>query len=324
MADADAEEIERQFADAKIGGSKSFAHINVTSLKLFSSVVEHSNIAKASRDNNIAASAVSKRVSDLEARIGVALLYRVKDGVEPTPAGRALVRHVERILRLMDDMGAELSEYAAGNRGQVRLWANTSAVTQFLPEDLIHYLERYPEVGVELREETSGLIVDAVRDGFADIGIFSEHVPAGVLQTRIYRRDKLMVIMPVGHELACRQSLKMYEISKHDHVGLQDGSSLQDKLKQAAASLNIKVRFRVKVLSFDGIRRMVEAGLGLAVLPEGAIVPYLQAGSFVAAQLDEPWATRTLTLGYRDFSSLPVIARELVQCLAPDDERHGS
>lgn len=69
---------------------------------------------------------------------------------------------------------------------------------------------------------------------------------------------------------------------------------------------------------------MVEAGLGLAVLPEGAIVPYLQAGTFTSARLDETWATRTLILGYRDLNSLPVIARELVQCLAPDDERGGN
>lgn len=293
-------------------------HFDITSLRLFASVVEQANIAQASRINNIAASAVSKRISDLEARIGVSLLYRMKDGIEPTPAGDALFRHVKRILRLLEDLDAELSEYTNGSRGQVRLWANTSAVTQFLPEDLTSYGAQYPEVSVELREETSRVIVDAVRDGFADIGIFSEHTADIDIETRIYRRDTLMVIVPANHPLAGRKSVTFAETVEYDHVGLQEGSSLQDKLISQAEDAALRLRIRVKVLSFDGIRRMVEAGLGLAVLPEGAVLPYIGTGMVSAVRLDEPWAMRSLMLGYRDYKSLPVVARALIDCLAPD------
>ena len=113
------------------------------------------------------------------------------------------------------------------------------------------------------------------------------------------------------------EQLKLADIAPYDNVGLQDGSSLQYKLMSEAASLDIPLRFRVKVLSFDGIRRMVEAGLGLAVLPEGAVIPYLDMGAFTAVKLDEPWAMRSLMLGFRDYKSLPVVARTLIECLAP-------
>lgn len=310
-------DLDRRLLATAISGRPSILHYDITSLRLFASVVEQANIAQASRVNNIAASAVSKRISDLEARTGVALLYRLKDGVEPTPAGAALFRHVKRVLRQLEDLDAELSEYTKGDRGQVRLWANTSAVTQFLPEDLRFYVERFPEVGIQLREETSGVIVDAVREGFADIGVFSEHVRFDCIETRVYRRDTLMVIVPRDHELGGCESVRMSDLVQYDQVGLQDGSSLQEKLTTEAASAAHQMNFKVRVLSFDGIRRMVEAGLGLAVLPEGAVIPYLGTGMFTAVALDEPWATRSLLVGYRDYKSLPVVARTLIECLAP-------
>lgn len=296
----------------------SITHFDITTLRLFVSVVEQGNIAQASRINHIAASAISKRISDLEGRVGVNLLYRLRGGVEPTEAGSAMLLRAKRILLLLEEMEAELSEYTNGMRGQVRVWANTSSITQFLPEDLTRYVDRFPEVGIELREETSQVIVDGIREGLTDLGIFSRHVDEGDLETRTYRHDTLMVILPPGHPLESHKRLKLADIAPYDNVGLQDGSSLQCKLMSEATALDIPLRFRVKVLGFDGIRRMVEAGLGLAVLPEGAVIPYLEMGGFSTVKLDEPWAARSLELGFRDYRSLPVVARTLIEYLAPD------
>jgi DNA-binding transcriptional LysR family regulator len=111
--------------------------------------------------------------------------------------------------------------------------------------------------------------------------------------------------------------VSLAEIAQYDQVGLQEGSSLQFKLIDESARTGGGLRFRVKVLGFDGIRRMVEAGLGVAVLPEGAVTPYTQTGAFMALRLDEAWATRSLILGYRDYRSLPIVCRTLIECLAP-------
>ncbi len=310
-------DLDKRLNAAAITTRSSVTHYDITTLRLFVSVVEQGNIAQASRINHIAASAISKRISDLEARVGVNLLYRLRGGVEPTEAGSAVLRRAKRILLLLEDMEAELSEYTNGMRGQVRLWANTSSITQFLPEDLTDYVERFPEVGIELREETSQAIVDGVREGLTDVGVFSGHIASGDLETRTYRHDNLMVILPPNHPLESFERLTLADIAPYDNVGLQDGSSLQHKLMNEAAALDIPLRFRVKVLGFDGIRRMVEAGLGLAVLPEGAVIPYINMGGFSAVKFDEPWAARSLMLGFRDYKSLPVVARTLIECLAP-------
>ncbi len=294
--------------------------LDFVSLRLFASVVASGNIARAARANHIAASAVSKRISDLEDRIGVPLLYRLRDGVEPTDAGRTLYRHILGMNQAMDKMQADLSEFTKGARGRVKLWANTSAVTQFLPEDLKAYVDQFPEVRIDLREDTSLRIVEAVKDGSADIGIFSGHIGEPGLSHRVYRRDTLMVIVPIGHPLAGETRVTLTDIAPFDQVGLQAGSSLQDRVLEAARALDVEIRIRVQVFGFDGVRRMVEAGLGVAILPYGAVVPHLDSKAFAAMELDEPWATRTLYVGYKDYTALPVIARHMIEILAPSEQ----
>lgn len=291
--------------------------LDFVSLRLFAIVIEQGNIAQASRINGIAASAISKRISDLEDQIGVPLIHRLRDGIEPTAAGHALYKHVQGINSAVEHLQADLSEFTKGERGRVRLWANTSAVTQFLPEDLKAYVDNRPDVRIELREDTSARIAEAVKDGVADIGIFSGHIGDTDLEQRVYRRDTLMVIAPSGHTLEGSEAVSLSDIAHFDHVGLQAGSSLQARILEAARQANLEIRMRVQVFGFDGIRGMVEAGLGIAILPQGAVLPYLDRRNLIAMKLDEPWATRTLLVGFRDYRALPLTARYLVETLAP-------
>jgi DNA-binding transcriptional LysR family regulator len=292
-------------------------NVDFTSLRYFAIVVEHGNIAQAARVNGIAASAISKRISDLEDQIGVPLIRRLRDGIEPTAAGQELYKYVQEIGLTVERLQASLSEFTKGERGRIRLWANTSAVTQFLPEDLKVYVDQRPGVRIDLREDTSARIADAVRDGVADIGIFSGHIGETELDRRIYRRDTLMVIAPIGHALEGKNAVTIRDIAQFDHVGLQAGSSLQARVVEAAREADLEINMRVQVFGFDGIRRMVEAGLGIAVLPQGAVFPYLDHRNLVALVLDESWANRTLYVGYRDYRALPLAARQLVETLAP-------
>lgn len=294
-------------------------HHDLTSLRLFAAVVEQGNIAAAARAQNIAASAVSKRISDLEARLGVPLLYRLREGVAPTPAGQSLYAHIKRINHILENSDAEMSEFARGARGHVRLWANVSAVTQFLADDLVAYTAKHPEVRIELREDVSHRVVDAVANGTADVGIYSTHLGETGLSERVYRRDTLVVIVPRGHALEGRDVLRFAEVAAHPLVGLQHGSSLLAFMNEEAERAGLSLRMKVQVFGFDGIRCMVAAGLGIAIVPSGTALPYLSAdGAPISAiKFDEPWAVRTLAIGCRDFASLAVPARELIESVAP-------
>lgn len=285
---------------------------DLTTLELFLSTVEQGSIAGAAQAKSIVPSAVSRRISDLEYRLGTALLYRLPKGVEPTEAGHTLVRHARNLLRLTDRMEAEMSEFAEGVRGHVRIVANTSAITQFLPEDLSAFKTENPEIRIALREETSERAVHDVSEGLADIAIFSEVVDAGELEIFPYRQDQLVVVAPKGHLLAGRKKLKFADTLAHPHVGLQPGSSLLGHLEQMADEAGQAIDFAVQVTSFDGVRRMVENGLGIAILPVGSLA---DKNELEIIPLVDPWAHRTLLAGVREANALPRVVRKLLQNL---------
>ena len=295
----------------------SLSHYNLLSLRLFISAFECRSIAGAAKANNIAASAVSKRISDIETRKRVSLFLRQRDGIEPTPAGQAFYRQARLVCDILTRLDAEISDYAEGAQGVVRIYANSSAVTQFLPDDLAEFNSHYPKVRFDLHEGTSSQSVNSVLNGSADLAIFSEHVVHDAVLTQVYRRDTLMVVMPKNHPLSGRASVTLAQTLSYDHVGLQDDSSLQARVRSAAELLGQSVRTRVNVLSFEGVRRMIEAGLGISILPQGVVLPYVDSANITAVELDETWATRTLLIGYRDAASLTQTCRHLIEFLAP-------
>lgn len=285
---------------------------DLTTLELFLCTVEQGSIAGAAEVKAIVPSAVSRRISDLEHRLGTALLYRLPKGVEPTDAGQALARHARNLLRLTDRMEAEMSEFSEGVRGHVRIVANTSAITQFLPGDLSAFKTENPEIRIALREDTSERAVHDVSEGFADIALFSEVVNPGNLEVFPYRRDQLVVVAPKGHALAGRGKIKFSETLTYPHVGLQPGSSLLAHLEQIAEDAEQAINFAVQVTSFDGVRRMVESGLGIAILPVGSLP---SKNELEIVPLVDKWAHRHLLVGVREASALPKVVGKLLKNL---------
>lgn len=285
-------------------------------MKLFLSAVDLGSIAGAATANAIAASAVSRRISELELHLGTALLYRQTKGVIPTTAGETLVRHTRDLLRNLDRMETEMGAYADGARGHVRIVANSSAIIQFLPGDLSRFKAAYPDVRIALSEQTSDVAVQEVSKGLADIAIFSATVSSNGLEIFPYRRDRLVIIAPPEHPLAGRSHVSFEETLGFEQVGLQPGSSLLEQLEVHAAQLGRSISFAVQVTSFDGVRRMVESGLGIAVLPEGAVMPGTGEHGLSVIALSDSWASRSLNMGVREAQALPLVARNMLAYLA--------
>ena len=290
--------------------------IDLTSLQLFVAVCELGSIGKAAEREFIAASAVSKRLSVLEATLGTALLYRHTRGVGLTPAGESLLHHARSVLFSLEKMQSELSEYADGVRGHVRVHASISAIVQFLPEDLGAFIRTHPEVKIDLEEHLSTEVVRAVAEGAADLGICNIADGVGELQTMPYRTDKLVLVVPKGHVLR-RQAAITFEASlDYDQVGLHTNSSIYIAMQQAAAAVGRTIKLRIHVTGLDAMCRMIENGLGVGVMPQRAFELMHGVGELESIELLDNWATRRINLVARDFSTLPVTARLLVEHLA--------
>ncbi|MDO9403345.1 MAG: LysR family transcriptional regulator [Polaromonas sp.] len=300
--------------------------MDLTSLQLFVAVCELGSIGKAAEREFIAASAVSKRLSDLEATLDTTLLYRHTRGVDLTPAGESLLHHARSVLFSLEKMQGELSEYADGVRGHVRVHASISAIVQFLPEDLGAFIRQHPEVKIDLEEHLSTEVIRAVQEGAADLGICNTVNGVGDLQTLAYREDRLVLIVPKGHALCGAGPIDFVDALDHDQVGLHSNSSIYLAMRQAAAEVGRTIKLRIHVTGLDAMCRMIHNGLGVGVMPERAFELMHGVGELASVQLTNSWAQRQLQLVARDFSTLPVTARLLVDHLtqAPPGKAAGA
>ncbi|MBS7348735.1 MAG: LysR family transcriptional regulator [Comamonas sp.] len=300
---------------------RSFARrIDLTSLQLFVAVCELGSIGRAAEREFIAASAVSKRLSDLEAAVDTALLYRHSRGVTLTPAGESLLHHARNVLYGLERMRGELSEYADGVRGHVRMHATISAIVQFLPEDLGAFSRAHSQIKIDLQERLSTEVLQAVQEGTADIGICNMgHNNPGELQTRPYRSDQLVLVAPQGHPLLEQQPpsqpIAFAQALDWDVVGLHGNSSISLAMRAAAARSGHSLRQRIQVTSLDAMCRMIDNGLGVGLIPDRAFALMQGVGQLRSLPLSDSWAQRTLSLVARDFDALPVTSRLLVEHL---------
>ncbi len=294
--------------------------LDVTSLHLFVAVVETGSIGKAAGREFIAPSAVSKRISDLEATLATPLLYRHARGVDVTPAGETFLHHARNVLFSLEKMQGELSEYAGGVRGHVRMHANISSIVQFLPEDLGAFARQHEQIKIDLEEHVSTEVIRAVMEGAADIGIChpAGGLPDGLngLQAQPYRQDHLMLVVPRGRVLAAQTAINFEASLDWDHVGLHSNSAIYLAMRRAAAQAGKSIKLRIHVTGLDAMCRMIHNGLGIGLIPDRAFALMQGVGDLVAIALTDPWAARQTQLVARDFSALPASARLLVAHLA--------
>ncbi|MFM0653600.1 LysR family transcriptional regulator [Paraburkholderia sediminicola] len=291
-------------------------HFDLQSLRIFLLVAEHGSLTKAAERGQLTLSAISKRIAELEGVTECALLIRRARGVELTPAGRGLQEHAIRVLDNVNSMAREMDDYAVGVRGHVKLWANTSSIVQFLPADLARFLNSNRAVKVSLEERLSGEIVDALGAGKADLGIFADNVPAHGIERRLYHRDELVLLVPKSHKFARRRSIEFADTLGEDYIGLNAGSSLLARMTDAAFAVGKPLKVRIQVSSFDGICRMIEAGLGIGVLPRAAVRPEMVVARLHIVKLSDAWATRTLWVGTCDSGILTPEAARLLEFLS--------
>lgn len=292
--------------------------LDLTTLRLFVSVCETGNIARAGERASIVGSAISKRLAQLEDTVGTPLLARKRHGVTPTAAGQTLLEHARTILSSTSQIEHDMQAYAAGVRGQVRILASASALAEALADDVAAFLQdaKHKSIQVNLEERVSPGIVLGVRDGTASLGVCWDAVELGGLQSLPYRSDHLAVVVPQKHPLAGRKKLSFEETLDFEHVSLPVNSAVQVMLQREAAALGRNLKQRVIVTSFETALRVVRAGLAVSMVPREVAQLYAQAYGLKIIPLAEPWAERRFIVCYRDEHSLPPAAQLLAEHLA--------
>jgi DNA-binding transcriptional LysR family regulator len=276
------------------------------------------NITQGAEKSNLALASASERIRGMEETFGVTLLERGRRGVSLTPAGRTLMHHAEAVLQQVNHMRGDLAKFACGLKGHVRVLANTSAMTEFLPEKLQAFLAENPNLDIDLEERPSLEIVRSIAEGFADIGIVADIAEFGSLEHFPFEIDRLVLITPRGHAFASRRSVAFYDLLDEEFVGLSATSALQRHLGQHALQAGRPLKLRVRLNNFDAVCRMVESGIGLAIIPETAALRHRKSMPIRIVRLRDAWSLRHLAVCVRQFSAMPGYAQQLVRRLARD------
>ena len=291
---------------------------DLISLALFVRAVETHSLSKAAEQSHLALAAASRRISLLEHRYRVKLLYRSSRGVEPTPAGTALLAHARRMIEQSEKLQADLADYAKGVKGHVRIKANTSAITQYLPKDLARFALDHPDVKLELEECRSVEVVAALREGRADIGVVMDGANLEGLVSFLYRRDRLVAVVPRGHEVRARK-IAFKQLLNYDIVGLDSSAAMMHLLGAAATEAQQPLRLRMQVMSFEAVCKLVQAGMGIGVLPEVAARDFAPVMGLRLIGFTDAWAERAMHVCIRDMESLPAVGRKLVEQMVGAD-----
>jgi DNA-binding transcriptional LysR family regulator len=293
-------------------------HFDLTDLQLIVNIGDASSLTRGAEKSHLSLPAASNRVKNLEDHFGTRLFHRNSQGVTLTPSGEAFLRHARLVLRQIDHLRGDIHEYARGIKGQVRMLANTTAMTEFMPAVLSRFLASHPDVTVELRERLSYLVIKAVSEGSADIGIVAGKPASSELEYIPYREDRLVLVTPIEHPLSELIEVAFSDTLAFEYVGLSEWSAIHAFLIQAADKLGYPFRFRVEVGSFEAVCRMIEAGVGIGVVPELVAKRYAQRLNIKIVSLSDEWSERKLQICVRNIQQLPSFTRDLVNMLIED------
>lgn len=287
-------------------------------LELFIAVAETGSIAKAAQRSHTVASAVSKRISDMEDGFHTVLLVRGSRGVELTPAGQTVLARARQVLNQASQLNDELKEFASGVRGHVRVFANISSIVEFLPAALASFLASHKDIRIHLEEHVSGVTAQAVADSIADVGIISEGTTIAGLKLIPFREDELVLVVGRRHQLAKSKTISFADALEFDFIGLHSNSSLHYLLFREAAAAQRPLRLRIQVTSFDAVCAMAAAGLGVGIMPRAAATPYIESLGLKSICLRDSWAWRKLYLCIRANGKLPMATHEFIKHLTRD------
>lgn len=292
--------------------------IDPVSLRLFVRVVEHGTIAAAADAEHIAAAAISRRLKELEDLFGTPLLTRTNKGIAPTAAGVNLSILARDMLDNMRNIGLQMKAYSDGLRGTVRVLANISAISTFIPPIVKSFSERFPDVNISFIERDSLAITESVAENVAEIGVFTLLPHNADIEVHSLRTDQLIVLVASSHPLAHRKRVTFTETLGYDHVVLRAGTHLRIQMLSEASKAGRPLRAKVEVASYDALCRMVQVGLGVGILPAANAELYRLPGTRTL-KLDETWAKRELVACVRRADALSPLARLFFEHLCAHD-----
>mgnify|MGYP001181716897 FL=1 len=279
-------------------------------LRIFVEVAERQHVTQAAQALNIAQSAASHAIAQLEARYDVQLFYRVGRRIELSEAGRALLAEASAILGQVERAELALSEFSTLLRGTLQVEASQTIASYWLPARLATFRRAHPGINLRMKIENTQQVADAVLTGAVELGFVEDEVAHPQLVCHPVAADRLIVVVAPDHPWAGLKRLDPAKMSESDWVRRETGSGTRSAFEHAALAMGADVagfRIAMELPSNEAVRAAAEAGLGAAAMSASVAAPSLEAGllhhvpielperQFIALRLAARRPTRAVT-----------------------------
>ncbi|AMN44380.1 LysR family transcriptional regulator [Rhodoplanes sp. Z2-YC6860] len=240
-------------------------------IRSFAAVAAHGSFRRASEHLHLSQPALSAHIRDLEETLGVPLFHRTTRSLRLTSDGERFLVRARRMIEEFEAGVVELQDQAKLQRGRIVVTCITTIACHVLPKVLATYCQRYPGIKVQVFDDPAPILLRRVADGTADIGIGPLSERAGDLQFQLITHDRFVAVFPHRHPLSHAPSVRLSELVKYPLLTLQPGTNVRAVLEQAFAKRGMAFEPAFEVRNHFTLSGMVEAGLGITILPSMAI-----------------------------------------------------
>lgn len=289
--------------------------LDLTDLRLVVNIIDSGTVTAGGERTHLSSPAASTRLKHLEESLGTKLLYRNHQGVTPTPAGLVFVQHARLALQQLDVLQHALTAFTDGTKGHIKVVANTALVNDYMPDILGEFLLNRPDISVDLQPRLTTDIIKMVKEGHADFGLAAASHPPTGLDAIDLVSDPLVLVTPRDHPLAGRGDIAFDQTFEHDFIGLYPGSTMDLHLRDLMKRAGRKLSVRISAPSYEALCRMVEAGLGIGLLPAFVVLRHGGTNPLPLVGLTDAWATRRRFLLSRPDTPLTPCAQELADTI---------
>ncbi|MCI0489056.1 MAG: LysR family transcriptional regulator [Blastocatellia bacterium] len=257
-------------------------------LRTFKAVADVGSFTHAASRVHLTQAAVSVHIRQLEDELGTPLFLRVNRKLYLTETGRALLAHAEKILRAHDEAKAELTAMGGASRGRLHLGVSSTAFTvNPLPEILIEIERQFPLLDMSVVGMTSERIIESILANEIDVGQVSLPVEESDITTETLRSDRLVVALAPQHRLARSRYISSEELAAEPLILGERGGNTRRLIDLFFEKSGLEPEVIMELQRTEAIIKMVELGLGVTILPQGAVEKNVARGSLKAVRVRE-------------------------------------
>ena len=287
--------------------------MDVRDLQIFVSVAKHLNFTRAGEEVNLSQPSVSVRMRQLELDLGSKLFEQLGKKIALTEAGQMFLPYAIRVIAAMDDARHAIDELQGLERGSLRIGASTTPGMYLIPRTIALFKQRYPKIDVHLAVKDTRQIEEGVIRNEFDFGFVGGHLAGDEVEVLPWITDELRLIVPKGHRLAGKRTVKPQDLLKEQFILREQGSATRAVVAAHLGKLRIEPEAVMEIANPESVKKAVQSGLGIAFISGYAVETELKAKILVAVEIQSLEIRRELKIVYRKDKHLSRAAHAFIE-----------